>query len=101
VIAFGLGYWALDRGGPIRRRDLNPPPPDFQFPQMENPQLAEPAWHPRLFDYVYISFTNAIAFSPTDAMPLTRWAKVLMMIESVASAITVLLVAARAVNILK
>lgn len=101
VITFGLGYWALDRGGPIRRREPDPPPGDFQFPQMENPGLAEPGWHPRLFDYIYISFTNAIAFSPTDAMPLTRWAKVLMMTESAASAITVLLVAARAVNILR
>ncbi|MGZ4431241.1 MAG: hypothetical protein ACXVYV_06290 [Gaiellales bacterium] len=101
VIAFGLWYWGFDRGGPIRRRKPDPPPPDFQFPQMENPQLAAPGWHPRLLDYVYVSFTNAIAFSPTDAMPLTRWAKVLMLIESAASAITVLLVAARAVNILK
>jgi hypothetical protein len=101
VIAFGLGYWALDRGGPILRREADSPPPDFQFPQMENPQLAEPGWHPRLVDYMYVSFTNAIAFSPTDAMPLTRHAKTLMMIESAASAITVLLVAARAVNILK
>ena len=101
VIAFGLAYWALDRGGPIRRREANPPPPDFQFPQMENPQLAQPHWHPRLFDYMYVSFTNAIAFSPTDAMPLTFSAKVPMLIESAASAITVLVVAARAVNILK
>jgi hypothetical protein len=101
VIAFGLWYWGLDQGGPIRRREPDPPPPDFQFPQMENPQLAAPGWHPRLFDYVYVSFTNAIAFSPTDAMPLSRWAKILMMIESAASAMTVLLVAARAVNILK
>ena len=101
VIAFGLWFWGLDRGGPIRRRDPDPPPPDFQFPQMENPQLAEPRWHPRLFDYMYVSFTNAVAFSPTDSMPLTRWAKALMLVESAASAITVLLVAARAVNILK
>ena len=101
VITFGIGYWALDRGGPIRRREANPPPPDFQFPQMENPQLAQRHWHPHLFDYAYISFTNAIAFSPTDAMPLTRRAKLLMTIESAASAITVLLVAARAVNILR
>jgi uncharacterized membrane protein len=101
VIAFGLWYWGLDRGGPIRRREPDPPPPDFQFPQMENPQLAEPGWHPRLFDYMYVSFTNAVAFSPTDSMPLTRWAKSLMLVESAASAITVLLVAARAVNILK
>jgi hypothetical protein len=101
VIAFGLWFWGLDQGGPIRRREPDPPPPDFQFPQMENPQLAEPRWHPRLFDYMYVSFTNAIAFSPTDSMPLTRWAKALMLVESAASAITVLLVAARAVNILK
>jgi hypothetical protein len=100
VIAFGLWYWGLDRGGPIRRLEPDPGPPDFQFPQLENPQLAEPGWHPRLLDYVYISFTNSIAFSPTDAMPLTRLAKSLMLAESALSAITVLLVAARSVNIL-
>lgn len=101
VIAFGLWYWGFDRGGPIRRRQPNPPPPDFQFPQQENPQLAAPGWHPRLADYIYISFTNSIAFSPTDAMPLSRWAKFLMLTESGLSAVTVLLVAARAVNIFK
>ena len=101
MIAFGLWYWAFDRGGPVRRREANPPPPDFQFPQMENPTLAAPDWYPRLFDYVYVSFTNSIAFSPTDAMPMTRTAKALMLLQSSASAITVLLVAARAVNILK
>ncbi len=101
VIAFGLLYWALDRGGPVRRLMPDPPPPDLQFPQMENPQLAAPGWHPRLIDYVYVSFTNSIAFSPTDAMPLSRKAKVLMMFESVVSAVTVVLVAARAVNIFK
>jgi hypothetical protein len=68
---------------------------------MENPTFAEPAWHPRLLDYVYVSFTNAMAFSPTDAMPLTRRAKVLMLTESGISSVTVLLVAARAINILK
>jgi uncharacterized membrane protein len=101
MIAFGLWYWTFDRGGPVRRLEPNPPPPDFQFPQMENPTLAEPDWHPRLFDYIYVSFTNSIAFSPTDSMPLTRPAKLLMLIQSSASAITVLLVAARAVNILR
>ena len=101
VTAFGLWYWGFDRGGPVRRREPDPPPPDFQFPQMENPQLAAPGWHPRLFDYMYVSFTNAIAFSPTDAMPLTRWAKALMLVEAAASAVTVVLVAARAVNILR
>ena len=100
VITFGLLFWELDRGGPIRRREPDPPPHDFQFPQDENPALAEPGWYPRLADYAYVSFTNAIAFSPTDAMPLTRRAKMLMLTESAISAITVLLVAARAVNIL-
>jgi hypothetical protein len=101
VIAFGLWFWGFDRGGPIRRLEADPPLPDFQFPQLENPQLAEPSWHPRLLDYVYVSFTNSIAFSPTDAMPLTRWAKLLMLAESAISAVTVLLVAARSVNIFK
>jgi hypothetical protein len=101
VIAFGLWYWGIDRGGPVRRLQPDPPPPDFQFPQMENPQLAAPGWYPELLDYIYISFTNSIAFSPTDAMPLSRRAKLLMLFESAISAITILLVAARAVNIFK
>jgi uncharacterized membrane protein len=101
AIAFGLWYWALDRGGPVRRVEPHPPPPDFQFPQMENPELAAPDWQPELVDYIYVAFTNAIAFSPTDAMPLSRRAKLLMLTESTVSAITVLLVAARAVNIFK
>jgi uncharacterized membrane protein len=101
VIAYGLWFWGLDRGGPVRRGQPNPPSPDFQFPQMENPSLAEPGWYPRLFDYIYVSFTNSIAFSPTDAMPLTRRAKMLMLSESAVSAMSILLVAARAVNIFK
>ena len=101
VIAFGLWYWGFDRGGPVRRLQPDLPPPDFQFPQLENPQLAQPGWRPHLVDYLYVSFTNSIAFSPTDAMPLTRWAKLLMLFESAISAITILLVAARAVNIFK
>jgi hypothetical protein len=101
VIAYGLWFWGFDRGGPVRRRQPDPPPPDFQFPQMENPQLAEPGWHSRLVDYIYVSFTNSIAFSPTDAMPLTRWAKLLMLSESAISAVSILLVTARAVNIFK
>jgi hypothetical protein len=101
VIAYGLWFWGFDRGGPVRRREPDPPPPDFQFPQMENPQLAAPGWHPHLVDYVYISFTNSIAFSPTDAMPLSRWAKLLMLSESAVSAVSILLVTARAVNIFK
>jgi len=99
VVAFGLWYWAFDRGGPVRRLQPNPPAPDFQFPQMED--SADTSWRPHLFDYVYVSYTNSIAFSPTDAMPLTRRAKLAMLAESATSAITLLLVAARAVNIFK
>jgi uncharacterized membrane protein len=101
VITFGLLFWEFDRGGPIRRRAPDPPPRDFQFPQDENPSLAEPGWYPRLVDYIYVSYTNAIAFSPTDVMPLTRRVKMMMLAESAISATTVLLVAARAVNILR
>jgi hypothetical protein len=101
AIAFGLAYWELDCGGPVARALATAPrKPDFQFPQDENAQLAREGWAPRLWDYFYVSLTNATAFSPTDAMPLTRPAKTLMAAESTLSAITVLLVAARAVNIL-
>jgi hypothetical protein len=101
AIAFGLAYWELDCGGPVARAFATEPrKPDFQFPQDENPQLARERWAPRLWDYFYISLTNATAFSPTDSMPLTRTAKALMAAESMLAVVTVLLVAARAVNIL-
>jgi len=100
VVAFGLAYWELDRGGPRRRALPNPPAPDFRFPQMDSGEPGADAWRPRLLDYVYVSFTNATAFSPTDAMPLSRQAKSLMLIEAALSAMTILLVAARAVNVL-
>jgi hypothetical protein len=99
AITFGLWFWSLDRGGPARRLESSPPPPDFLFPQQSDPELAAPGWHPRVFDYLYISFTNSIAFSPTDTMPLTHSAKSLMLIEATVSSVTVLLVVARAVNI--
>jgi uncharacterized membrane protein len=101
VIAFGLAYWELDSGGPVdRAMAATRSKPDFQFPQDENPDLAREGWTPRLWDYFYVSLTGAMAFSPTDAMPLTRPAKTIMAAESTLSAVTVLLVAARAVNIL-
>jgi hypothetical protein len=101
AIAFGLAYWELDSGGPVARALSDEPrKPDFQFPQDENPQLAREGWAPRLMDYFYVSLTNAMAFSATDSMPLTRPAKTLMAAESTLSAVTILLVAARAVNIL-
>lgn len=101
AVAFGLAFWELDCGGPVARAlATTPRKPDFQFPQDENPLLAREGWAPRLWDYFYVSMTNSIAFSPTDAMPLTRAAKALMAAESMLAATTVLLVAARAVNIL-
>jgi hypothetical protein len=101
AIAFGLAFWELDCGGPVARAlSTESRKPDFQFPQDENPQLARAGWAPRLWDYFYVSLTNATAFSPTDSMPLTRSAKALMAAESMLSVVTVLLVAARAVNIL-
>ena len=100
VIVFSLWFWELDRGGPTKRFTSEQSWPDFQFPQMENPTLAPATWHPRYVDYLYVAFTNAAAFSPTDAMPLSRTAKILMTVESGVSMITVIVVAARAVNIL-
>lgn len=102
VIVFGLWYWELDRGGPGKRcRPVHERrEPDFLFPQMANPDVAPKGWHPTFVDYLYVSFTNASAFSPTDTMPLTEWAKLLMLVQSLASLLTVVLVTARAVNIL-
>jgi len=100
VIVFGLWYWELDRGGPAARYRGEDIPPDFQFPQMTTPAVARPGWRPGFIDYMYVSLTNATAFSPTDTMPLSPWSKVLMAVESLVSLLTVAIVAARAVNIL-
>jgi hypothetical protein len=101
AIAFGLAFWELDCGGPVARALATARrTPDFQFPQDDNPQLARKDWSPRLSDYLYVSLTNTIAFSPTDTLPLTRSAKLVMGAESILSGVTILLVAARAVNIL-
>ncbi len=101
VIVFGLWYWEFDRGGALERAAGTQPYPDFLFPQMTSPQLAPPDWEPGFVDYLYVSYTNATAFSPTDVMPMTRWAKLTMLTQSTISVITVALVIARAVNILK
>lgn len=101
VLVFALWYWELDRGGPDERTRHQHRQPDFLFPQMSTPACTLPNWRPHFIDYLYVSFTNATAFSPTDTMPLTAWAKLLMMLQSVASLLTVALVAARAVNIIK
>jgi hypothetical protein len=100
VIVFGLWFWEFDRGGPAARANNRKDAPDFLFPQMATPGVAKADWEPEFMDYLYVSFTNATAFSPTDAMPLSRWAKLAMMVESAISLVTVALVIARAVNVL-
>jgi hypothetical protein len=100
VIVFALWYWELDRGGPVSRCLPHHRSPDLLFPQMDNPDAAPPGWTPSFFDYVYTSFTNAAAFSPTDTMPLSEWAKALFMIQSLTSLVTAVLVIARIANIL-
>ena len=100
VLVFALWFWELDNGGPAMRSTAGPESRDFLFPQQA---IAEtyPGWKPKFLDYLYLSFTNATAFSPTDTMPLSRWAKMLMLVESAASLLLAIMVAARAVNILK
>lgn len=100
VLVFALWYWELDGGGPVARTGSMRQVPDFQFPQDLSPDLAGPGWVPEFADYLYLSFTNATAFSPTDTMPLSRWAKMLMLAQASASLLTIAVVAARAVNIL-
>jgi hypothetical protein len=100
MIVFSLLFWELDAGGPVRRATVGRAVPDFQFPQDQSPELAPASWRTALFDYVYVSLTNSTAFSPTDAMPLTRHAKGLMAVEAVLSNIIIVLVIARAVNVL-
>ncbi len=104
IFVFSLWFWEVDRGGPAKRAmalvDGVQLQPDFLFPQMSIEQLQKMNWRPAFFDYLYLSLTNATAFSPTDTMPLTKVAKALMAFESLVSMVTVLIVAARAVNIL-
>ena len=99
-IAFGLLYWELDSGGPAARAHGLPAHPDFAFPQQLSPELAPEDWRPRFVDYLYLGFTSATAFSPTDAMPLRPWNKIAMMAQSMISLVILGLVIARAVNVL-
>jgi uncharacterized membrane protein len=99
VIVFALWYWEFDRGGPAARANARKKHPDFLFTQMTTPELVRRDWEPGFVDYLYLSFTNATAFSPTDTLPLSRWAKLAMMFQSAISLVTVALVVARAVNI--
>ncbi len=100
VLLFSVWFWQLDRGGPIARAMRRKPHPDFLFVQMTARAFAPTGWEPRMIDYLYTSFTNATAFSPTDTMPLTAMAKSLMAAQSLVALVTIGLVVARAVNIL-
>jgi hypothetical protein len=102
VVAFALWYWELDLGGPaLRWRRVPALRPDFLFPQATlGADLAGPGWRPVYLDYLYVSFTNATAFSPTDAMPLTLRVKGLMLVEALTSLVAVVVVVGHAVNVL-
>ncbi|MDQ0323823.1 hypothetical protein QO002_006030 [Pararhizobium capsulatum DSM 1112] len=100
VLTFSLLYWQIDAGGPTRIARGITRRPDWLFPQTSAPELASPGWTPLYVDYLSLAFNTATAFSPTDVLPLTRRAKSLMMLESAISLLTLVLVAARAVNVI-
>ena len=101
IIAFSLWFWMLDRGGPMARASGHASPPSFMFAAMQSGEFAPADWEPHYLDYLYLAFTNATAFSPTDTMPMTRRAKTLMLVQSLISLVVALMIIARAVGILK
>src|SRR5690349_4034104 len=100
VIAFGLWYWDLDRGGAAARALGSGTSPAFIFPEMSSPELVGDGWYPSFVDYLHLSFSTAMAFSPTDVSAIKPWAKLMMMGEETISLVVGILVVARAVNIL-
>ena len=99
-LILALWYWELDRGGPGKRAAGEDEEPDFNFPQMNDDRIFPSGWRPKFIDYLYLSLTNAMAFSPTDTMPLTPMAKSVMGVQSLVSLVTIGLIISRAVNIL-
>jgi hypothetical protein len=99
LLAFALLYWVMDAGGPRARAFAKHQYPDLVFPQMQDPELAPPDWRPIFVDYLYLGFCTSTAFSPTDVMPLARWAKLAMAVQSAVSLAVIGLVIARAVNV--
>jgi uncharacterized membrane protein len=99
-LIFALWYWEMDRGGPGRRAAGHDGPPDFLFPQMSDDRIEPREWRPKFIDYLYVSLTNATAFSPTDTMPLSAAAKSTMGVQALVSLVTIGLIVSRAVNIL-
>jgi uncharacterized membrane protein len=100
VIVFSLWYWEFDRGGPAKRAARLSIRPSLAFPEDAFPEIAPEGWEPSYPDYLYLSFTNSTAFSPTDTLPLKVWVKMTMMLQAVVSLATAILVIARAVNVL-
>ena len=100
MIAFGLWYWDLDRGGAAARALGTGTAPAFVFPEMSNPELVRDGWYPSFVDYLHLSYSTAMAFSPTDVSAIKPWAKLMMMAEETISLVVGILVVARAVNIL-
>jgi hypothetical protein len=100
VLIFSLLYWQVDRGGPGARGGCASARPDWLFPQVGAPESAPPGWRPTFVDYLFLGYSTATAFSATDVAPMTSRAKMLMMLESAISLVTLVLVASRAINIL-
>lgn len=100
VISFAFLYWEMDGGGPGMRANFPIDHPDLAFPQQFNPELAPSGWKPQFGDYLYVGVTTGLAFSPTDAMPLSRWVKLAMAVQSLASLLVIGLVIAQAINVL-
>jgi hypothetical protein len=98
ALVFGLLYWEFDSGGPLARFRRERPHPDFAFSQQLNPELAPEGWRPRYVDYLILGVTTSTAFSPTDVMPMSPWAKLTMAFQSLISLTVIGLVIARAVN---
>jgi hypothetical protein len=101
VIAFGLWYWDLDRGGAAARALGTGSDPAFVFPEMSNAEHVPAGWYPKFLDYLHLSFSTATAFSPTDVSAIKPWAKLMMMAEEIVSLVVGLLVIARAVNVIR
>ena len=100
VLTFSLLYWQIDRGGPYARAKRLKVKPDWAFAQRAAPEDLPSDWQPFFFDYLYLGYNTATAFSPTDASPLTRRAKMLMMIESTISLLTLVIILSRAINVI-
>lgn len=100
ILVFSIWYWRLDRGGPEARANGVPAKGDWYFTQSGVPEEMPAAWQPTFVDYLYLAFSTATAFSTTDVVPLTTRAKLLMMVESSVSLVTLVVVASRAINIL-